>query len=224
MNDDQLLGIGFYTAADAQRLIAVPARTLRRWLLGHRHARGETTALWSPGVPQHGKTLELSFADLMEARFVRAFLEAGVSLQGVRLALMRAREIFQVERPFATQRFRTDGRTIFLDIEREGNEPALIDLKKFNYAFRDIIAPSFKDIEFDAGRVVRWWPAGERHGILIDPTRSFGKPIVADYGVPTDVLADAYKLAGSFRVVAKDYDVAEKSVREAVAFEERLAA
>ena len=60
MNDDQLLGIGFYTAADAQRLIAVPARTLRRWLLGHRHARGETAALWSPGVPQHGKALELS--------------------------------------------------------------------------------------------------------------------------------------------------------------------
>ena len=224
MGKDSLTGVGFYTAAQAQRLIDVPARTLSRWMLGYRHSGGVSAPLWSPGVEQHGKVLEMSFADLMEARFVRVFVAAGVSMHGVRLALERAREIFQVERPFATQRFRTDGRTIFLDLERESSDPALIDLKKFNYTFREVVAPSFKDVEFDAGRVARWWPRGERHGVLVDPARAFGKPIMADSGVPTDALADAYKVAGSYRRVARDFEVAEKTVREAVAFEEQLAA
>jgi uncharacterized protein (DUF433 family)/DNA-binding transcriptional MerR regulator len=224
MQGYELIGVGLYTAGDAQRLISVPTRTLRRWLLGHRHAKGASEPLWRPAVPQTGKSLELSFADLMEARFVRAFLDAGVSLQAIRLALSRAREIFHLDHPFATQRFRTDGRTIFLDIEREASEPALLDLRRNNYAFRDMIAPSFKDIEFEAGRAARWWPAGERHGILVDPARSFGKPIDAASGVPTNVLADAFKVANSVRNVARDFDVPERSVREAIAFEERLAA
>jgi uncharacterized protein (DUF433 family) len=224
MHQDNLLGVGFYTAIDAQRLISVPARTLRRWLLGHRHRAGVTDPLWAPGVPQYSNKLELSFGDLMEARFVKAFLEAGVSLQGIRFALIQARQIFEVERPFATQMFRTDGKRIFLDLTRDHGDEALVDLTRFQHAFRSIVAPSFKDIEFDAGRAARWWPAGEQHGILVDPARSFGKPIIAEFGVPTDVLADCYKLTKSVHAVARDFDVTEKAVREAVSFESRLAA
>ena len=56
------------------------------------------------------------------------------------------------------------------------------------------------------------------------PKRCFGKPIVAEFGVPVAALADAYKVRGSFVAVGKDYDVSEKAVRDAVAFQERLAA
>jgi uncharacterized protein (DUF433 family) len=126
--------------------------------------------------------------------------------------------------PLSTQRFRTDGRTIFLEVAGEIEEPALFDLKRDQYLFHRMVAPSFKDIEFEDGVPARWWPASEARGIVLDPKRSFGKPIVAEYGVPAAALADAYKVRRSFKLVSLDYEVPEKAVRESVAFQERLAA
>jgi uncharacterized protein (DUF433 family) len=167
--------------------------------------------------------VELSFRDLMELRFVHLFLEQGLSLQAIRRAIEKAVHCFGIERPLSTQQFRTDGRNIFLEVAAEMDEPRLFDLKRDQYLFHRIVAPSFKDIDFEAGLPVRWWPT-ERRGVVLDPRRSFGKPILADYGIPAAALADAYKVRRSFKVVGLDFDVPEKAVREAVAFQERLAA
>jgi hypothetical protein len=57
--------------------------------------------------------LEVSFRDLIELRFVKAFRDAGLSLQTIRECFGRAIEAVRDERPFSTLRFRTDGKTIF---------------------------------------------------------------------------------------------------------------
>ena len=224
MGTDRLLGVGLYTTAEASRLAHIPARRISRWLLGYKHTNGESPPLWTPGLPRVGGNLEISFLDLMELRFVQAFLEAGVSLVTIRSALERARRVFKVERPFATRRFRTDGRRIFLDVQDQVQDARLIDLNRSQYAFRDLVAPSFKGLEFDADRVVRWRPWVERSMIVVDPRRSFGAPIIDGSGVPTRALLDAYRVAKSFRVVAADFETTERAVRNAVAFEERLTA
>jgi uncharacterized protein (DUF433 family) len=97
-------------------------------------------------------------------------------------------------------------------------------LKRDQYLFHRLVAPSFKDIDFEGGVPARWWPATASKGIVLDPKRCFGKPILADYDVPTAALADAFNVRRSFKMVAADYEVSEKAVREAVAFEERMAA
>jgi uncharacterized protein (DUF433 family) len=159
----------------------------------------------------------------MELRFVDLFLHHGLSLQAIRRAIEKAVALFGLDRPLATQRFRTDGRTIFLELASEMDEAALFDLKRDQYLFHRMVAPSFKDIEFEKGVPARWWPT-EAKVIVLDPKRSFGKPIVAEYGVPVAALADAYKVRRSFKLVSIDYELPEKAVREAVAFQDRLAA
>jgi uncharacterized protein (DUF433 family) len=62
-----------------------------------------------------------------------------------------------------------------------------------------------------------------RRSVLVDPGRSFGRPIVSR-GVPTEVLADAAKLEGSIDAVAALYEVPKAEVRSALIFEQRLAA
>jgi hypothetical protein len=109
-----LIGVGLYSAPEAERLIGVRARTLKRWLSGYEHGATSSPPLWQPALPLIGRFQELSFADMMEARFVRSFLQAGGSLLAIRAALARARDIWRFDRPFSTQRFRTDGRAIFL--------------------------------------------------------------------------------------------------------------
>ncbi len=59
--------------------------------------------------------LELGFRDLIELRFVAAFVNAGVGLKAIRNCLVYAREVVADDRPFSTRRFKTDGRTIFLE-------------------------------------------------------------------------------------------------------------
>lgn len=228
MAETRLIGIGLYTVPEAARLTRIAVPRIRRWLGGYRYrdAAGEHTSapLWQPEVPKFGSKVELSFRDLMELRFVHLFLEQGLSLHAIRRAIERAVDLFGVERPLSTKRFRTDGRTIFLEVAGEMDEPLLFDLKRDQYLFHRMVAPSFKDIDFEAGLPARWWPVSERKGIVLDPKRCFGKPILAEYGVPAAALADAYKVRGSFKLVGVDFEVPDKAVREAVAFQERLAA
>jgi hypothetical protein len=64
------------------------------------------------------------------------------------------------DRPFSTQKFRTDGRTIFLEITDNIREGELIDLRHRQGVFHSVILPSLHYLEFDAEIVARWFPLG----------------------------------------------------------------
>lgn len=231
-NEPNLIGIGLYTASEAERLIHVPSERIRRWLLGHNyHHNGQrcwSEPLWQPQVPRIGKEVELGFRDLLELRFVNGFTEAGLGLKTIRKALQVAQEMTGASHPFATARFQTDGRSIFLRTASEldaAEEPVLIDLLKRQYALNRMIAPSLKDVEFDTeGLAARWWPGGRDRSVVLDPTRQFGRPIVAQTGTPTRALAEAISVEGSVEQVAHLFELPIRAVRDAVAFEKRLAA
>jgi hypothetical protein len=113
-------------------------------------------SLWAPQLPRLGRDLTLGFRDLMELRFVASFVAAGISLHVIRRALAIGRQVVGDERPFSTARFQTDGRTIFLQVSNEIEEPTLIDLLRRQYAFYRVIEPSFRDIDFSEGVAEKW--------------------------------------------------------------------
>ena len=90
------------------------------------------------------------------------------------------------------------------------------------YGFHRIIEPSFKDVDLDV-EITRWWPLGKQRSMVLDPQRSFGAPIVDSSGIPTATLARAAELEASPREVTRWYPVTEREVRDAIAFERRLA-
>ncbi|MGZ9103963.1 MAG: hypothetical protein ACXW3Y_13985 [Rhodoplanes sp.] len=59
---------------------------------------------------------------------------------------------------------------------------------------------------------------------MIDPLRSFGKPIDDATGVPVEVLAHAAIVEGSVEKAARAYAVPVRAVEQAAAFARRLAA
>jgi hypothetical protein len=173
----QALGRGVYSASEAVRLVnfhrtnaepshCVSGKTISRWLRGYDYRlHGEirhSDPLWSPDYSNDDDVLELSFRDLIELRFVKAFRDLGLGLPTIRECFMRAVEEVQDERPFSTKRFRTDGSTIFLEITNGDSEGHLIDLRRRQSVFRRIVAPSLKDLEFDADTVSRWFPLGTK--------------------------------------------------------------
>jgi uncharacterized protein (DUF433 family) len=242
MNDsvDGVLGRGVYGAAEALRLInfrrsfetsghTISPQTVARWLRGYDYTVDgvvhHSDPLWRPDYANNDDTIELSFRDLIELRFVKTFKDHGLSLQTIRKCFKRAVDLVHDERPFSTQKFRTDGRTIFLQITDEVREGEMIDLKHRQSVFQSFIQPSLHDLEFDADIVARWFPLGSgRKTIVVDPARSFGRPISVEGGVPVETLRDAVEAEGSDKVVALLYDVPLAAVRDAVAFQQRLAA
>ena len=222
------VGIGYYTVPEAARLLQMHSRTINRWLGGYTYSDGGNKVtmepLWTPQLPHLNGHLELGFRDLIELRFVDAFVKAGLGLNTIRCCLDYARECVSDERPFSTRRFRTDGRTIFLDTLTQSGNNELLDLKKNQYVLARVIQSSFKDLDIDSATVTRWRPFKGKPTIVVDPTRAFGQPIASKSGVPTTALADAVKAEGSIERVSYLFEVPRDIVRDAVSFEKRLAA
>ena len=229
------LGVGCYTAPEAARLLKTSARNIIRWLGGYSYkvAAGQVHAspLWRPQLPRLGDTLEIGFRDLIELRFVLAFLRHGVGINVVRRCLANARKFVKDERPFSTHRFRTDGKSIFLESLREsdlagavGRPTALTDLKNNQMVFKQVVEQTFKDLDFDEGTVRQWRPFKGKPSIVLDPERSFGKPLAAGYGVPTAALARAARAENSARRAAFFFDVSLSVVNDAISFERSLTA
>lgn len=228
--DNPYLGIGIYSVGEAALLTHVKMETIRRWLRGYTYTYDGTQqhspSVWKGQLPVIDGKMALGFRDLMEVRFVNAFREHNVSWKTIRLAAIRAKELFDRDHPFSTKSFKTDGKSIFAEIIEETGEEHLLDLVKSQYAFKQILTPFlYRGLEFDNNdTVVKWWPLGKQRRIVLDPNRSFGRPIVDEFGIPTSTLADAFRVERSYRQVAKWYEISEKSVRNAVEFQDRIAA
>lgn len=218
----ELVGIGLYTPAEAGRLIGVPSAKLTRWVRGHDIQGRHYEPLWTPEIEIGDDKTYLSFRDLMEARVANVFITRGLSAQKVRLAISVARDVIG-ERPLSTSWLRTDGRAVFLQIAKDGeDEPQLINLFTKQLAFNAVVERTFKHVEFDGPFPTAWWPRGKRYGVLIDPLRSFGQPIETETSVPTAALAAAVEAEGSDEAAARAWCVPVQAVRRAVRFQNRL--
>lgn len=220
------LGVGSYTAPEAARLLKTSALNLNRWLRGYTYRRAgqerRMPPLWTSQHAAVEEHLEIGFRDLIELRFVKAFTDSGVGLLAIRNCLEYARKVVEDDRPFSTQRFRTDGRTIFLESIEKADEAKLLDLKRRQYVFKQVIERTFKDLDIEDDTVARWRPFHGKRSIVIDPGRAFGQPIASQSGVPTVALADAVKAEGSVEDVARIFEVSVGVVRDAVSFEASL--
>jgi uncharacterized protein (DUF433 family) len=224
------LNTGIFSVPEAAKLTGVSGGRIRRWLKGYRYTSREkryaSMPLWRGQFQPINNKMALGFLDLIEVRFVEAFLRAGVSWDMIHKARDKAAERFPGEsHPFCTQRFFTDGREIFVELHKETREPSLVEIVESQQVFSEIVRPFLAELEFGPGNILeRWWPLGKEGKIAVDPKRNFGQPTVFEEGIPTRVLARSVKANGSVQEVARWYEVSSEAVREAVEFEQKLAA
>jgi uncharacterized protein (DUF433 family) len=166
----------------------------------------------------------VTFQDLLEIRFVQAFRAIGVSWHTIKLAAEKARARFNTIHPFTTERFASDGRSIFEQLREEGvRESKVVDLVNDQYCFREVILPSFRaQIDLTVHGAERWWPMGRRKRVVLDPARQLGRPIISDAAIPTVTLSKAVAAMGSEQLVARWFEVPKASVHHAVIYERQL--
>ena len=231
----EYVGAGIYSVSEASKLTHVSRQRIQRWLHGytytHKNQMKVSPSVWAPHFPMIGGTYALSFRDLLEVRFVDAFRKHRVGWKTLRRAADAAMSLYKSSHPFSTQRFRTDGNTIFADLATETNEKVLLDLARSQLAFSEVLSPYlYEGLEFRNDNVVRWWPLGTNRSVVIDPGLSFGQPVIKQRAIPTASLYNAFKANKKQRAketiefVAAWYEVEVSAVQDAIDFERKISA
>ena len=211
---DDLFNKGLYTVKDLSQLLGLSSQKVSRWLFGSSNSEG----LYEPNLADYNKIA--TFQELIELKAIKSFLDQGISLQKMRKIKEALITINDTPYPFSYLELYTDGKYIFLQDKGDLLEPLGGQLQ-----FENIIRQSLKDVDFEIKKPVRWWIEGQDKGILVDPTRSFGKPIDNITGIPTSVLYRAWKVNDeSEEIVADDFFIAPEVVRRACEFETSLRA
>lgn len=229
MPDLSLLGIGIYSVPEAARISRVPAEHIQRWLWGsRRRVKGHVhraVPLWTPDLHEIETVHALTFRDLIELQFVYRFRQEGISLQTIRKTIGLATELLEKSYPLSSVRFKTDGRKIFAQVLENPHERGYVfNLQTGQYLLDYVLDYLYDALEYsDFDELIRWWPLGKDRRVLVDPRRSFGRPIVPE-GVQTNILAQSFRAQGKAKVVADWFEVSEASVVDALEFERSRAA
>jgi len=167
----------------------------------------------------------VSFRDLIEMRFVDAFLRAGVSWKTIRDVQDLARREFNLDHPFSTNRFRADGRKLVMSaLNGDPHQAGLFDVSSRQQIFFDAAEPLREELELnEQDQVCRWWPLGRQRYVVLDPTRQWGRPLVARSGVPVASINRAHMAGMTASQIASWMDVHPEEITDALAFSGREA-
>ena len=221
-----------YRATEAAHMLALPAGTVRAWSFGQDYPRkdGRRKRFFALIEPADPKTKLLSFNNLCELHTLGAIRRHyHVPMMSVRNAAHFVAEKLDSSRPFLSADFLTNG--VHLFIERAG---AVLNTSRQG---QTALSPEFERelqrVSRNArGDAVQLFPAtrdtptlaDQPKFVVIDPTLSFGRPVLAGAGIRTDIIQDRFLAGDSPRDMAEDYGVDEPLILEALRFEQRLAA
>lgn len=199
--------IPFYKVSEAARYARSNSATVARW-----HRLGV--------MPGKEPRAELSYLQLIELAVAAAMRRVNIPLAEIRDARDYFARVLETEFPFASYRFKADGKRIVLEYREI--EPAT-GLGKLIYSdgqlgWKEVVEPLLKEFEYeDEGLAVRWHVAGLNSHVLIDPQIAFGAPHVR--GAATWILRDRYNGGESVPDLAEDFDLDKNIVLDALRFE-----
>lgn len=216
MPNDETLGVGLYSLAEAARLLRTPRRTVSRWVDGYVQVLQSGPREYAPVIASDDYSA-LTFGDLVELMYVRGFRDAGVGLDMIRTTAAKFRNEWDTRYPLATERFATDGRSLLLGLGGDWKHA----LTGQHMAFFDELGTQLVHLN---NLTAEWRPLGVDHLVLVNPDRSFGKPIEAGSGAHTYVLAQAAAGSEDIDSVAWWYGTTTQGVKDASQFEEQYKA
>jgi uncharacterized protein (DUF433 family) len=212
-----MIGQGVYTLSEVSQFTRVPCSTVRSWFrsVSRDQNRGP---IFRSDYEAVGDDFAVSFLNLIEVRIASFFRDEGVKPGIIR----RTHEILQAElhtpHPFAHEDLRTDGARLIR--AKAGKK---LTVKWVDAISKQLLFPQFRDglkgIGYNqATKLADEW--GIEKGVVIKPSVGFGKPVVVNTGISTNILANQY-IANQkdAALVARLFKVTVESVLSAFKFE-----
>jgi hypothetical protein len=155
------------------------------------------------GIPRQLAGIgSMSFQEVLTLRMVRGLRRAGMPMRAIRRVAALAAIAFNSRTPLVLQRFRTDGAALFVAVDEadridedliapdddDAPDPAMDE--GWRRAFADMVDQVlFRDLDWEKGAPVRWWPLGHTGAVVVDPRVLGGAPHVAGTMVTTAAAA-----------------------------------
>ena len=213
-----------YGVSEAARYLNIPPSTLRSWISGVRYHSDRRNFEPVIIVPP-AEIVQLSFVNLVEAHVLVALRRVHkVRLQDIRVALDTLEKQFPEQpHPLAFETFATDGKDLFLK-----HIGQLINLsRRGQLEMEEVIDMYLHRIEYDTGGPVILYPFtrssfqedGQPKAVLMNPYISFGRPVLAGRGVPTELVFERFNAGELIDALAKDYGRKRWEIEEAIRYE-----
>jgi uncharacterized protein (DUF433 family) len=227
---------GIFTPQDAAALLHERPEAVRRWAFGYTRKRQGRTVHHPPLIKHELPSMEgepaLTFVEVVEMLYIRAFQRAGASWSLIREAACVAARLYDSDHPFALRQVYVDPHSVYAALREADGSESLVQLSGHGQqAFPALVKPYLDQIDFDVNQVAsRWWPLGRLAGVMVDPRHAFGAPVLENSGIRTEVLRAAFVAeGGASREVAVDrvawmYEIAPRDVDLALRFEQWLKA
>lgn len=212
-----------YGIPEVAHYIGMPVATLRSWVIGRPYPVDDGERFFQPVIEiADKKNRRLSFINLVEAHVLNAIRrEHEIRLPKIRQAIAFLKNKLNSKHPLADQHFETDGLDLFI---REYGRLISIS-EEGQYAMREVLHAFLKRVRFDAkGAPVKLYlfvrgAMDEPFAVVVDPTVSFGRPVLEGTGIPTEILAQRYKAGDSYEQLVEDYGRPKEEIEEAIRYE-----
>lgn len=214
---DVLLGQGIYDVSELARLVGCSPDEVTGWATGTGTGHHRRAPLL---LPRQGRLF--SFYDLITAVVTAELRSRSVALSTVRDARQFLSVRFEVKWPLAhaqgLDRLATVGKDVYFE-----DEGSWLDIGKGGQAaFNAVVAPLIRRLEFDSeGMAAMWRPV---EGVLLNPQVQAGAPCLEGTRLSTEFVLGLVQAGEAIEDIADDYDLTEKTIRQALDYEQTLAA
>lgn len=216
-----LLDRRMYGMGDVDRLLHLKPGTARRWIDGYTRAGH---LYWPVIRPEPTGDEVATWGEFTEARLLAEFRATGASLQSLRPAIARLRELWGTQYPLASGRayLEVQGKELVQNVQDEFAVDASVRIVKRARDGQLLLTPAAEAFQTstrfgDGGEAISFHPLLSAPDVVVDPERQAGRPIVAT--IPTSVLAGHFRAGDSVGVIAQAYDVDPDLVQQALRFE-----
>ena len=195
-----------YTFGEAARLANLSPITVRNWFVGYTTRTEKEVPPLFPGAV--GQNSMISFLRLIETVVAAQLRNSDdARWRNVREAYWNAREGFRVEYPFAHVK--------------------LIALGEYSVAPMNLpthVIKTINQLEYEDDLAARWYPAGKKCHIVIDPRIGSGIPTVAGRGISVQTIHKRRKAGQDIDFIARDLALKSEVVEIVLQYGDRVAA
>lgn len=207
-----------YPVADAAGYLGLSYHYFYSWLrpvsFQTENGYAERALIERPANSRH-----LSFFNLIEGHLIKGLVKAhNVPQAEIRHAIEYCEKELEVDRLLISGQLKVGLGSLF--IEKFGQ---LINVGKGSQlALKKMLEHYLERVEFDGDLPIKLFPFvldREERLISISPYVAFGKPVISEAGITTEVIAQRFDLGEEKEALAKDYGIGEAEVEEAILYE-----
>jgi uncharacterized protein (DUF433 family) len=196
-----------YSSVEAALYLRLKLQDVRRWI-------GEGIV----SAPSGG----VSFLNLLELHILKGLRrEFCLPLQRIRRALEEYNQTEHMDHPFLDPRLETDWIHLFL---HDGDEYLNLNRPR-QRGIPQILSTYLQRIDRLDNHEFRFFPfivredSHEPRTIQMSPNIAFGRPVLADTGIATDVIAGRFRARDSVSDLSEEYGVPVSMIEDAVRWE-----